>query len=147
MIKFWRTTGKYGPFSNFYRCEIFIDGCKWKSTEHYYQAQKTTDLSAKQSIQEAKTPKEAKTLAGAVPLREDWEEVKYDVMKKALLAKFQQHTSLKELLLSTEGEEIAEDSPYDAIWGLGRDGTGKNLLGKCLMEVRECLKHKQEYST
>lgn len=140
MIKFWHTTGKYGPFSNFYKCEIFVDGCKWRSTEHYYQAQKTNDEAAKRAIQEAKTPKEAKNLANAAPLREDWEEVKYEVMKKALMAKFQQHTSLKELLLSTGDEEIAEDSPYDAIWGLGKDGTGKNLLGRALQEVRQYLK-------
>jgi diaminohydroxyphosphoribosylaminopyrimidine deaminase/5-amino-6-(5-phosphoribosylamino)uracil reductase len=31
------------------------------------------------------------------------------------------------------------DSPHDAVWGVGRDGRGGNLLGKLLMELRDDL--------
>jgi hypothetical protein len=29
-----------------------------------------------------------------------------------------------------------EKSPFDSYWGAGKDGTGSNHLGKCLVEVR-----------
>ncbi len=31
----------------------------------------------------------------------------------------------------------------DKVWGDGKDGTGKNLLGKILMQVREELREEQ----
>lgn len=139
MIKFWKTREEYGVFSNFYRCRIFLDGEWWDSTEHYYQAQKTTDEGLKKQIRECKTPKESKNLANSVPLRVDWDDIKYEVMKKAIMAKFSQNESFKQILIGTKNEELVEDSPYDYIWGCGRDGTGQNLLGKVLMEVRETL--------
>ncbi len=39
---------------------------------------------------------------------------------------------------------LTENSPYDYFWGIGNDGTGKNLLGKILMETREVL-HQENY--
>ena len=33
--------------------------------------------------------------------------------------------------------DVLEDSPCDAVWGVGRDGKGGNLLGKLLMELRD----------
>lgn len=140
MITFWRTRDKYGAFSNFWRCKLFIDNKAWNSSEHYYQAQKVLDPELQKQIRQTLIPKEAKKLAMSLPLREDWELIKYDIMKKALVAKFTQIQSLRELLLSTGEEEIGEDSPYDFIWGLGRDGSGQNLLGKALVEVREILR-------
>lgn len=40
-IKFWRAKGeKYGAFSNFSNHGFELDGHFWKTSEHYYQAQK-----------------------------------------------------------------------------------------------------------
>ena len=39
-----------------------------------------------------------------------------------------------------EEKELIESSPYDYYWGCGGDGSGKNRLGKILMEVRTFLK-------
>ncbi len=61
------------------------------------------------------------------------------VMKKAVLQKFMTHTELRELLLSTGDEEIIEATHDDYYWGCGKNGTGKNILGKILMEVRAIL--------
>lgn len=140
MIKFWRTSGTYGPFSNFAKFGFVLDGKKWDTTEHFYQAQKLIDPDFQEEVRKAKSAKESKAIAYKYPRRADWEQIKYEVMKKCLLAKFEQNLSLKELLLSTGSEEIAEDSPWDAIWGLGKDGKGKNLLGKALMEIRDILR-------
>lgn len=71
-----------------------------------------------------------------VKLREDWDEVKCDVMYKALHAKFTQNEYLKDLLMSTGDKEIIEASPRDAYWGWGKDKKGVNMLGKLLMKLR-----------
>jgi ribA/ribD-fused uncharacterized protein len=57
-------------------------------------------------------------------------------MRKAVLKKFQTHPKLRELLISTGSEEIVENAPGDFYWGCAADGSGKNMLGKVLQEVR-----------
>ncbi len=75
-----------------------------------------------------------------VPIRSDWEERKDEFMYRAVLAKFQAHSDLKQLLLSTGQEEIIEKTTRDYYWGCGANGTGKNMLGRILMQVREELR-------
>jgi hypothetical protein len=75
------------------------------------------------------------------PLRFDWEQVKDDIMQKAVLRKFETHADIREILLSTKDAEIVENSPIDYYWGCGANGSGKNRLGIILMEVREILRH------
>lgn len=75
-----------------------------------------------------------------MPLRSDWEQVKDDVMRKAVLQKFKTHADIREILLATESEVLVENSPIDYYWGCGKDGSGKNKLGQILMEVREVLR-------
>jgi ribA/ribD-fused uncharacterized protein len=66
--------------------------------------------------------------------------VKDDIMREAVLAKFEQHANLRAVLLSTEDTEIVEKTTRDYYWGCGTDGTGKNMLGVILMEVRDKLR-------
>jgi len=61
-------------------------------------------------------------------------------MRKAVLRKFETHLEIREILLATGDEEIVENSPIDYYWGCGKDGSGKNMLGQILMEVREILR-------
>lgn len=75
-----------------------------------------------------------------VPIRSDWEERKDEFMYRAVLAKFQAHSDLKQLLSSTGQEEIIEKTTRDYYWGCGANGTGKNMLGRILMQVREELR-------
>lgn len=70
------------------------------------------------------------------PLRSDWEQVKDDIMRKAVLTKFQTHADIRELLLGTGDRPIVENAPSDYYWGCGADGTGNNRLGDILMAVR-----------
>lgn len=58
-------------------------------------------------------------------------------MRKALVAKFTQHPELKTLLLSTGTAKLIEHTANDDYWGDGGDGTGQNMLGRLLMEMRE----------
>jgi hypothetical protein len=76
------------------------------------------------------------------PLRADWEDVKDDIMRDAVLLKFQTHASIRNILLKTGSEELVESAPGDFYWGCGADGSGLNRLGIILMEVREQLRRK-----
>lgn len=75
------------------------------------------------------------------PLRDDWEQVKDDIMLYAVYQKFSQNSVLKDLLLSTNDLEIVEHTVNDSYWGDGGDGSGKNMLGQILMRVRLMLKY------
>ena len=74
-------------------------------------------------------------------LRHDWESVKDSIMSKGLLQKFSTHTDIKEILLSTGDNYIVENSPIDYYWGCGEDKSGKNMLGKLLVSIRNILRN------
>ena len=59
-------------------------------------------------------------------MRPDWEQVKDDVMRKAVLRKFELNPEIRDVLLSTGDEELVEKSPRDYYWGCGADGNGLN---------------------
>jgi N-glycosidase YbiA len=137
-IYFYTKTQAYSEFSNFAPFGIELDDQWWRTTEHYFQAQKFLDQAYQDKIRHAPDPKKAANLgrSRSVVIREDWEEIKDDVMRKAVLQKFQTHSQLRELLISTGNEDIVENAPGDYYWGCGADGSGKNMLGKILQEVR-----------
>lgn len=72
-----------------------------------------------------------------VKINPNWDTIKYEVMLRAVRAKYWQHPTFRELLLSTGKAKIEEDSPFDSIWGIGCDGKGLNWLGQILMQVRD----------
>jgi predicted NAD-dependent protein-ADP-ribosyltransferase YbiA (DUF1768 family) len=79
------------------------------------------------------------SLKEGVTIRPDWEQVKDDVMLKALAEKFVQNPKLAQLLLSTGQRTLVEHTTRDSYWGDGGDGSGKNMLGKLLMKIRSSL--------
>ena len=137
-VKFYGTKGTYGCFSNFYPAVITLRDKEWPTTEHFFQAMKFEGSSYADTIRTAANPTKAKRLgkSRAHPLRTDWESVKLPLMLEALRAKFTQHEKLREVLLSTGNAPIAEHTRRDRTWGDGGDGSGQNLLGKALMQVR-----------
>jgi N-glycosidase YbiA len=142
-IYFYNTLGEYGCFSNFSRHGFELDGEYWPTSEHYFQAQKFPETPDCDRIRQAKTPKDAANMGRdrSRPLRKDWEQVKDDIMRQAVLRKFETHPEIREILLATGDEEIVENAPGDYYWGCGKDGSGKNMLGRILMEVREILRN------
>ncbi len=141
-IRFYSTHEPYGEFSNFARYPIFLDGQRWRTSEHYFQAQKFLDRVNREAVRLARTPGEAARLGRdrKRPLRPDWEAVKDDVMRQAVRAKFSQHADLRALLLGTDDAELIEHTANDSYWGDGGDGSGRNRLGRILMEIREELR-------
>ena len=147
-IYFYSTREKpYGCFSNFSAHGFTLDELWWPTSEHYFQAQKfvTTDRPWFEQIQMVKTPKQAAKMGRdrTHPLREDWEQVKEEIMFQGVLQKFTTHEKLRQILLETGEEAIVENSPIDYYWGCGKDGSGKNRLGIILMQVRDQLCKRQ----
>ncbi len=140
-IQFYLQNKPYGYFSNFAPYSIYMKGKIWPTTEHYFQAQKFVDTHHEEEVRRANTPKDAAKLGRdrKKPLRADWEEVKDDVMREALYAKYTQHPDLRENLKATGAAAIVEHTANDSYWGDGGDGSGKNMLGLLLMELREKL--------
>ena len=64
-------------------------------------------------------------------------------MREAVLAKFTQHESLRAILLSTSDAKLIEHTENDSYWGDGGDGSGKNMLGRILMEIRQQLRDQE----
>lgn len=143
VINFYSTKDQYGGFSNFSRHPFELDGKQWLTTEHYFQAQKFPGNEAYQEkIRLENSPMVAARLgrSRAQPIRADWEQVKDELMKTALLAKFTQNKDILAILLSTGDAQLVEHTKNDRYWGDGGDGSGKNKLGLLLMEVREELR-------
>lgn len=145
-IRFYSVSGEFGEFSNFAPYSIKLDGKRWPTSEHYFQAQKFLDPAHQEEVRAAKSPMIAARMGRSRqrPLRKDWESSKDHVMRKAVLAKFTQHEDLRALLLSTGNAKLIEHTENDSYWGDGGDGSGKNMLGRILMEVREQLRHEVE---
>lgn len=135
----------YGCFSNFSRHGFELDGYWWCTSEHYFQAQKfvTTDLGWFNQMRSVKTPKDVARMGRSRqhPLRQDWEEVKDEIMYRGVFCKFTTHQELRQILLDTGKQLIVENAPHDYYWGCGKDGSGKNKLGEILMLVRTEIKN------
>lgn len=141
-VYFYSTNDEYGEFSNFKAYPIELNDKTWPTVEHYFQAQKFAGTEHEEELRTTESPMVVarKGRARTRPLRPDWEEVKDGIMREAVIAKFNQHPELCELLLSTGDEEIVEKTTRDYYWGCGTDGTGRNMLGRILMEVRQELR-------
>ena len=142
VINFYSTKDEYGCFSNFSAHKIFLKGKNWKTTEHYFQAQKFVGTSDEEELRLADSPMQVAKMGRdrKRPLRRDWEVVKDDIMREALRAKFTQHEDLRIILLETDDAELVEHTKNDSYWADGGDGSGLNMLGKLLMELRDELK-------
>ena len=142
-VKFYNREDPYYEFTNFYPCHVLIDDKTWPSTEHYFQAQKFVGTPYVEAIRHFPTAREAfqlsRTPQASRWCRGDWEQVKEDIMLKALRCKFGGIPELKKKLLETGNKRLIEHTHNDSYWGDGGDGSGKNKLGKLLERVRSEL--------
>ncbi len=130
------TKGDYRAFSNFYPSEIEIDGKTYQTVEHYFQACKATDEEDHEKVRLAGNPYKTKELGKSIRRRDDWEDIKFGIMKKGCYAKFTRYKDLMKLLLSTGDLAIHENTLNDLEWGWF-DNKGEDKLGRVLTEVRE----------
>jgi len=129
--------------------EIEFDDKTYMSSEHIYQMLKSKDPRWIKMIQDCAKPTKTKTLARKYLtkqptlfeteqsiIREDWDDIKYRVMKIILFLKFSQNEELMVRLMLLEGPIEERNCWGDTYWGTV-DGIGENNLGKLLMELRD----------
>lgn len=147
-IYFFIREEPYGFLSNFWRCPVYIE-TKWgtyryPTNEHFYQSQKANCEKVHDWIVNAPHARLAMVIGRQIEhnphlkdkfMRPNWDEYKDAVMLRGLQAKFK-NDDLRMKLLETGDVILHEDNPKDPYWGIG-DGTGKSMLGKLLMQVRD----------
>ena len=142
-IKFYNREDPFYEFTNFYPCDnLYIDGLRWRTSEHYFQAMKfygtpyfrhvSTMTSPRDAFQFSRTPEATKWL------HPQWSGVKLQVMLKVLRVKFSSN-HFRTILLRTGDAILVEHTRNDRFWGDGGDGFGENKLGVLLMQVRREL--------
>ena len=141
-IKFYSTRGDYGCFSNFSNHRVSYKGHTYKTSEHAFQSMKFEGTKHEKEVRESSGPSEAARMGRdrKLPLRKDWESVKISIMYDIVYAKFTQNEDLKKTLLDTGDSVLIESTSNDSFWADGGDGSGKNMLGIILMQVREKIK-------
>lgn len=150
IIKF---EGAFKFLSNFHPAEVELDGMRFPTVEHAYQAAKTVDMVDRQRIACCGTAAAAKRMGRRVELRGNWPRVQKRTMQLLLRKKFKPGSDLAEALLATGDMELIEGNFWhDNFWGVclceecgarrrrGEAEPGKNHLGKLLMQIREDLR-------
>lgn len=123
----------------------------YQTGEHRYQAMKSRDQEGHDYVAAASSAFESKKRGHEITLRDGWSGPTTDPtygsfawysMWEVVMAKTIQHYDVREWLLLSDGRPIYEDSPTDDIWGwrCAEDYRGKNLLGRCWMQVRGCAR-------
>jgi len=131
-------TGSYRWLSNFEPSVVTLDGQKYPTVEHAYQAAKTFDTEKRLVIANLPFPGDAKKAGNKLDIRSDWENVKLEIMEMLVREKFH-FEPLRSKLLSTGTAQLIEGNWWqDVFWGVCK-GQGKNHLGLILMRVRSSL--------
>lgn len=132
--------GEYRWLSNFWPCNVTYDELPYPTVENAYQAAKSLKEGYRSVLQTC-TPGHAKRMGQQVVLRDDWEEVKDDVMLQLVRQKFKNDEALRKLLLMTDGLIVEGNTWGDEYWGVVfATGYGLNKLGKIIMQVRAELR-------
>ncbi|MBI2791201.1 MAG: NADAR family protein [Gammaproteobacteria bacterium] len=142
--------------SQWYQASFCKDNFTYLTAEHFMMAEKARlfhDKDIENKIINATHPGEAKALGRMVSKFDQakWDELRFDIVVRGNLLKFEQNPQLMTFLLNTEQRILVEASPVDKIWGIGlaenhehaaqpEHWLGLNLLGFALMKVRTILK-------
>ena len=134
-----RFRNEYWFLSNMYPCSIWYEGALdgkyiFRSVETIFQMMKCDDDNEKKGF-ELLNGFEAKKRGRRVKLRDDWNEIKLDVMRDILEVKFS-IPDLKNKIMRVNDEIVEDNNWGDRYWGRC-NGIGKNMLGKLLMEIRD----------
>lgn len=136
--------GKYFFLSNFSPCTIRVKinnkEMIFSSVEAAFQAHKNKELAEKFILLK---PLEAKKAGKVVPLTTpNWDVERIYVMMELLMQKFRDPELF--FKLKAVEEDIVEDNYWgDTFWGCCK-GTGKNMLGKILMLIRDTNNNRKE---
>lgn len=143
MINHFR--GEYSWLSNFAECKIRYGSLTFNSVELFYIAMKIDDDDLKRreiSLSSASEAGQWKKASKEWKLREDWDDIKLNVMEYALRQKFSQEP-FKSKLIATGSQNIQEGNYWnDTFWGVDlkqNPNYGENHLGRMIMKIRDEL--------
>lgn len=145
VITFSSTKGKFGGLSNMAPgFSLFVNEINIPNSEALYQACRFPlfpDIQEEIIIQNS--PMDSKRISRKYidNTRQDWELVKFDIMRWAIQVKLiQNYDKFSNLLKDTNEKVIVEYSKKDKVWAAAPIGNnlleGKNALGRLLMELR-----------
>ncbi|KAK5169607.1 uncharacterized protein LTR77_005584 [Saxophila tyrrhenica] len=167
-VFFWKEDEENGFLCQWYRCsftEPEHEGLILNCAEQYMMWRKAMlfdDPATAAKIMAITSARKQKGLGREIQNYDEakWCEARLEIVQRGNWLKFTQSTDvasmkmddvgepvpLKDLLLATKDQELAEASPFDTVWGIGskaeealkvsRSRWGENLLGKALMHVR-----------
>lgn len=144
-VTFARIDGRFGAFSNMAANHtLYVNDINIATAEALYQSCKFPLFPKVQhEILSQRNPMLAKQCAKKYEhlVRQDWDEIKFRVMRWCLRVKLIQNwKSFSSVLIDTGDLPIVEYSQKDPVWGAAPDGHGNlkgvNALGRLLMELR-----------
>jgi ribA/ribD-fused uncharacterized protein len=147
VISFYKVDETYGGLSNMSGkyFHLQVNDILVRSSESLYQCLRfTSHPDIQREILENKSPKGSKMVSKKYRkefTREDFDEIKVELMYWCLKVKLCSHPLLFGGLLDRTGDkEIVEISNSDRFWGCVKENenlvTGENVLGKLLMDLR-----------
>ena len=121
-----------GCLSQWWPSEFNAENIRFNCCEQFMMFKKAMlfgDVKTAAEIISEESPKNIQSLGRQVKNFDQfiWDDVKRDIVYKGNYYKFTQNNKLKEILLSTKNKVLVEASPYDKIWGIGRDVTYPNV--------------------
>lgn len=153
---FKKNNEEFGALSNMATgFPLRINGINIKTTEALYQACRFPHLpEIQQKIIEEKSPMVVKMISNAnkKKSRQDWDNIRLKVMKWCIQVKLAQNfISFGAMLHETGLRNVVENSAKDNFWGAipneeGTIFTGKNALGRLLMDLRQAFYSKDSFS-
>ena len=133
--------GFLSNFHNSYPHQFNWKGVSWCNAEAAYQYSKIDPERQPKLLPmfSVMDPSDSKQIGKVINLREDWDEVKLDIMNSLVTAKFTSNRTLGEKLKKTGKKKLVEWNWWgDTFWGKDiKTGKGDNHLGKILMNIRD----------
>jgi ribA/ribD-fused uncharacterized protein len=147
-VEFFR--GYKYVLSNFYYCDLTIDGEKFNTSEKAYQVLKAKfhgDSKIEEELMKTHFVSQVKKISEKIKVKPEWIDHRVDVMRKVLRAKADNCTTYRKKLLNCKGL-IVEAIKGDLFWSAGLDENdlrnmpkdkwpGQNVLGQLHMELRD----------
>lgn len=134
-------SGQLSFLANDYPCRIQMSvlghSYVFQNAEAAFQAGKCLNPMQVAQIAQTADPSEARQMGKRVTVRSDWETYRVAWMKQVLKCKFTQNDLLMRKLTDTYPLPLSNTNlTGDTFWGIS-SGSGKNHLGRILMEIRE----------
>ena len=112
-------------------------GMVYPTVEHAYHCQRYADAAVMEAIRLASSPYAAWELSQKHKSTQapGFDERKAAIMEELCRAKLAQHKDVESGLRASGTDTIVKNYP-DPFWGIGKDGVGRNEMGKIWMKLR-----------